>query len=549
MSVTNNKCNQVRIKSIFISNFRSFAPRNEETEGMNIDNLSAINVFVGPNGSGKTNFINALRDCIGMGRFNSKGTCSQEFDSHKGAGNPTEITIWVETSNAIKEELRLSRDNQSERTDSLKKRIYPIGLPHKFSEFNDIHRDEINESTPKQNRTYAKICQVWQQIREDSERIGVKLQENYPKEPVVTAQPVFDRPYYDRLGPVRITIVRPNNENLDRFFYDVVDNYGVPILEGSDGIANFLLMIVKIRIREPGSVILIEEPEVSMHPRLQKQFLDYLKYLAEKDKYQFLISTHSPYLLNFAVSDKTEEVAVFRISKDEDCTQFKPVKNKGVENWEILTDLGHSPADVLQASCIIWVEGPSDCIYLKHWLTAYDSELKEGLHYSVMFYGGRLLSHLSFDDEEVDEFIDLRKINQNTAILIDSDKKNENGNITRTKHRIYNEFNNGSAPGFAWVTAGREIENYVLPTVMEEAVKSVYPKAKKLASTGQYAHCYYFFEKNSATRKTKVDKIKIAKKVIKFDATLSVLDLKKNIRKLSEFIRQSNGLTFLPKQG
>ncbi|ROT43839.1 hypothetical protein CHR62_15615 [Pusillimonas sp. NJUB218] len=32
---------------------------------------------------------------------------------------------------------------------------------------------------------------------------------------------------------------------------------------------------------------------------------------------------------------------------------------------------------------------------LKHWIAAVAPELVEGLHYSIMFYGGRLLSHLS----------------------------------------------------------------------------------------------------------------------------------------------------------
>ncbi|MEZ4770015.1 MAG: hypothetical protein R2844_16480, partial [Caldilineales bacterium] len=72
-------------------------------------------------------------------------------------------------------------------------------------------------------------------------------------------------------------------------------------------------------------------------------------------------------------------------------------------------------SDILQANCIIWVEGPSDRIYLKHWLRTIAPELDEGIQFSIMFYGGRLLSHLSADDAEIDEFISLRKINQNLA--------------------------------------------------------------------------------------------------------------------------------------
>ena len=89
----------------------------------------------------------------------------------------------------------------------------------------------------------------------------------------------------------------------------------------------------------------------------------------------------------------------------------------------ICVDLGYRASDLLQANCIIWVEGPSDRIYLKYWLKAYDPDLVEGVHYTIMFYGGRLLRHLSADDEEIDEFINLRRINQNLVIIIDSDRK------------------------------------------------------------------------------------------------------------------------------
>ena len=160
-----------------------------------------------------------------------------------------------------------------------------------------------------------------------------------------------------------------------------------------------------------------------------------------------------------------------------------------------------------------------------------------------MFYGGRLLSHLSFDNkDDVDQFIDLRRINPNMAIVIDSDKKCKDDEINSTKCRVYNEFDNGFFSSFAWITAGREIENYVSSEVMERAVKSVHPSAQNLASTGQYDHCYYFSKENNEVQKENINKVKIAKQVVQSDAKLSVLDLRENIGKLSKFIRQSNDL-------
>ena len=44
-------------------------------------------------------------------------------------------------------------------------------------------------------------------------------------------------------------------------------------------------------------------------------------------------------------------------------------------------------------------------LYFRHWLGAIAPDLVEGIEYSCMFYGGRLLSHLSADDADVTEFI------------------------------------------------------------------------------------------------------------------------------------------------
>src|SRR4029078_1131837 len=122
---------------------------------------------------------------------------------------------------------------------------------------------------------------------------------------------------------------------------------------------------------------------------------------------------------------------------------------------------------------VIWVEGPSDRIYVRHWIKAVAPDLTEGIHYSIMFYGGRLLSHLSANDDDVTEFINLRSLNQHLALIMDSDKASEQDPINDTKQRLQREF--ARAPGCAWVTSGREIENYVDHEILQRAVQSTHP--------------------------------------------------------------------------
>jgi hypothetical protein len=47
--------------------------------------------------------------------------------------------------------------------------------------------------------------------------------------------------------------------------------------------------------------------------------------------------------------------------------------------------------------------------------------LKQGVDYSIMFYRGRLLAHLSASEETIEEFIELLRLNRFSSIVIDSD--------------------------------------------------------------------------------------------------------------------------------
>jgi predicted ATP-dependent endonuclease of OLD family len=134
-------------------------------------------------------------------------------------------------------------------------------------------------------------------------------------------------------------------------------------------------------------------------------------------------------------------------------------------------------SDLLQSNGIIWVEGPSDRIYINKWINICEPNLHEGFHYMIMFYGGKLLSHLSFDDDWLNnEFIPLLKINTNSFVVIDKDRKRAGQKINDTKNRIESEIGEKNC----WITKGIEIENYLNSQVIENWLRNKYQIAKKV---------------------------------------------------------------------
>jgi hypothetical protein len=140
------------------------------------------------------------------------------------------------------------------------------------------------------------------------------------------------------------------------------------------------------------------------------------------------------------------------------------------------------------------VEGPSDRIYLNRWIELIDPQLVEGLHYSIMFYGGRLLSHLRLTriargqadvsdllQKVPSELIDLLKINQHAIIVIDSDRQRVGGRINSTKARVRDEA--VASGGVCWITEGREIENYLPSAVVTRACEAKLGAAVEFADT------------------------------------------------------------------
>jgi predicted ATPase len=237
----------------------------------------------------------------------------------------------------------------------------------------------------------------------------------------------------------------------------------LPIKSFGDGVVHTLLMAFEF-MRKQNHVFLIEEPETHLHPELIRMLM--AEIAADKNNNQYIITTHSPVLLDTS----TQKVTYCVEYSDDYSTVAKCETVKSLHH--ILDLLDARLSDLLQANCVIWVEGPTDRMFIKRCIELLAPKLVEGHHYQIAYYGGKLLAHYTADDN-CDALLNVLKLNRNAAFIADSDASAVGEEPNTTKQRLKKEIE--ASRGLFWLTAGREIENYIPSRVLTKTYKALLP--------------------------------------------------------------------------
>ena len=238
-----------------------------------------------------------------------------------------------------------------------------------------------------------------------------------------------------------LTMEIPTEE--DDIHFRMRDGVRLPLASFGTGIHELVIICSTLALYE-NRYVCIEEPEIHLHPELLRRFLHFLHTTSNT----YFIATHSNVFL-----DADEATSLYHVRHDGTASHI--VRGQTNEHSRAaLRDLGYRASDLLQTNGIIWVEGPSDRIYIKKWLALFESQFVEGMNYSIMFYGGACLARVLFAEMiPSDEFIDLLKINPHVIVVIDRDGDRDSTPLREYKQRIQAEIGEEKC----WITKGREI--------------------------------------------------------------------------------------------
>jgi putative ATP-dependent endonuclease of OLD family len=554
----------MKFDKLQIKNFKCF-----NDEGAIIDNLKMINVIIGKNNSGKSSMIELFRFLITndasifkqkrnnkiaeiMGEhITTKELLEDSFplsDRSGSIGNCRDYglkfgkTIKYSISERNQKQF-LTIDKEYDQAAKIYFDSYVSNLKSpltnkQFSHLSaerDIHPEPISSTELYINTKGGGATDLIQKIinndKYDSSIIEVSLLNELNK--ILNPDIEFSR-----------ILVQNSDNNVWEIYLENLNDGRIPLSKMGSGIKTVLLLLILLHVKpkldglNPSQyVFALEELENNLHPSLQRRLYLYLYEFAKKHKCIFILTTHSNIVIDLYSS--LEDTQLFHISKEADKTSIKSILNQK-ELKTILDDLDVRASDILQCNGIIWVEGPSDRIFLKKWIKMVDDKLIEGNHYSIMFYGGRLLSNLSFDYDTIsNELIPLFKLNSNSYVVIDRDGKINNAALNTTKDRITQEIGDDNA----WVTKGREIENYLSNNTIKKWLSSQYGIMEDFDNDSNTKIEDNISKiKNAEKIKYNSNKNRYALEIIKYIETedMNILDLKSNLDNLILTIKKWN---------
>jgi predicted ATP-dependent endonuclease of OLD family len=251
-----------------------------------------------------------------------------------------------------------------------------------------------------------------------------------------------------------------------------------------DGIQALIILMYQIYMAENDSLIFIDEPELNLHPGMQRLFLEQISNneILKKKNLTYFITTHSNHFLDLTIEKNNVSIYSFSNKIINVGEKKFVIRNVNSGDNEILKSLGVNNSSVFIANCSIWVEGISDRNYIKAFLKSYcvsknEPIPKEDIDFAFFEYAGSNIDHYLFnndyednDSENIINYINALALSNKIFLLADSDattktsNKNKFNRLKKLEENKTNQFN----PKIIWEV--REIENLLINEIWENVL-------------------------------------------------------------------------------
>jgi AAA15 family ATPase/GTPase len=230
----------------------------------------------------------------------------------------------------------------------------------------------------------------------------------------------------------------------------IVDRNPYMLSEVGSGIAQFIAVLANAAAQKP-DYILIDEPELNLHPTLQLDFLTALASYATKG---ILFSTHSVGLA------KSTAETIYTVRRREEGSSEVRLYEEVSSLAEFVGELGFSGYNELGFSKLLLVEGPSELKAIEQFL-----RMARKNHKIVMLQlGGSSMIHGSV----APQLEELRRITTSIAALIDSEKASADADVAPSRLAFREAC---LASGISChILERRAMENYFTDAAIKQAI-------------------------------------------------------------------------------
>ena len=335
----------MKIKNLHIEEYNGLENLdiNFESEGKVLDLI----VLAGINGSGKTRVLESIRYWFEM--FRSKAVNVELFYEE----NEREVLESLMNSEGLTE-IEKEMQKEIEYTDCLRNiKFYNYDYRHNKTENRNYNSKIISKSFEKL-KIFPKLIYVPTEINfEEIKKAQTNLKKEYSFINIVDSYEIKNIPSYIAtriskvaneeenltMGQVRKKVFAEINGIFEILELDVKlseiskDENSMPIFtdssgkkfginELSSGEKQLFLRTLAIKMLEPeNSIIMIDEPELSLHPKWQQKIVDVYRKIGRNN--QIILATHSPHILgsvekeNIILLEKNENGIVEVKTRDE----------------------------------------------------------------------------------------------------------------------------------------------------------------------------------------------------------------------------------------